>query len=268
MVSKVVVEGVTSWPWSHLSCARCQSIGIWPSSLRRFSLGSTYTFPIVEWIFWLTGRDVCWQMKFWDEEFDLCCSIEQKELVVKSEHFFLQIDGPLTGNVIRDNEILEQRLLNAVIKEVVHATISLDNQLDCIQLQWLKYLLFTLLKITKWIWLLHVMTRAIHCTTSWDSLSTIWFIIGKVKHIMTRTGTFLQKKDLVYLQWKMKFTFVLVQLQLHEVPNAPCTWFLQQCMPILYLDWGRLQCSILEACSFLVEDKQGIVLRIRLPSFG
>ena len=78
---------------------------------------------------------MCWQMKFWDEEFDLCCSIEQKELVVKSEHFFLQIDGPLTGNVIRDNEILEQRLLNAVIKEVVHATISLDNQLDCIQLQ-------------------------------------------------------------------------------------------------------------------------------------
>lgn len=74
-------------------------------------------------------------MKFRDEEFDLSYSIEQKELVVKCEHSFLQVDGPLTGDVIRDNEILERRLLDAVIEEVVHVTISSNNQLDWIQLR-------------------------------------------------------------------------------------------------------------------------------------
>ena len=47
-------------------------------------------------------------MKFWDKEFDLSGSIEQKELMVKCEHPFLQVDGPLTSDVIGDNEILER----------------------------------------------------------------------------------------------------------------------------------------------------------------
>ena len=74
-------------------------------------------------------------MKFWDEELDLSYSIEQKKLVVKCEHSFLQVDGPLTGDVIRNNEMLEPRLLDAVIEDVVHVTVSSNNQLDRIQLQ-------------------------------------------------------------------------------------------------------------------------------------
>jgi hypothetical protein len=46
-------------------------------------------------------------MKFWDKEFDLSYTIEQKELVIKCEHSFLQVDRPLTGDVVRDDEILE-----------------------------------------------------------------------------------------------------------------------------------------------------------------
>ena len=78
---------------------------------------------------------MCWQMKFWDEELDLSYSIKQKKLVVKSEHSFLQVDGPLTDDVIRNNEMLEPRLLDAVIEEIVHVTISSNNQLDWIQLR-------------------------------------------------------------------------------------------------------------------------------------
>jgi hypothetical protein len=70
---------------------------------------------------------MCWQMKFRDEEFYLSYSIEQKELVVKCEHPFLQVDGPLTGNVVRDNEILEWRLLDAVIEKIIHVAISSNN---------------------------------------------------------------------------------------------------------------------------------------------
>ena len=66
-------------------------------------------------------------MKFWDKEFDLSYSIEQKEFVVKCEYSFLQVDGPLTDDVIRDNKIFERRLLDAVIEEVVHITISSNN---------------------------------------------------------------------------------------------------------------------------------------------
>ena len=74
-------------------------------------------------------------MKFWDEEFDLSGSIEQKELMVKCVHPFLQVDGPLTSDVVGDNEILERRLLDAVIEEIVHVTISANNQLYSIQLR-------------------------------------------------------------------------------------------------------------------------------------
>ena len=73
---------------------------------------------------------MCRQMKFWDEKLDLSYAIEQKELVVKTEHSFLQVDGPLTGDVVGDNEIQERRMQDAVIEEVVHVTISSNNQLD------------------------------------------------------------------------------------------------------------------------------------------
>jgi hypothetical protein len=66
-------------------------------------------------------------MKFWDKEFDLSYTIEQKELVIKCEHSFLQVDRPLTGDVVRDDEILESWLLDAMIEEVVHVTISSNN---------------------------------------------------------------------------------------------------------------------------------------------
>ena len=140
MIPKVVVKGVSSWSRSHLSCARRQSISIWPSSLRCFSLGSTNTFPVVEWIIGPTDRDVCWQMKFWDKEFDLSYSIEQKEMVVKCEHSFLQIDGPLADDVIRDNEILDSRLLDAVKEKVIHITVSSNNQLNWIKFRWIESL--------------------------------------------------------------------------------------------------------------------------------
>ena len=73
-------------------------------------------------------------MKFWDKEFDLSYSIEQKEMVVKCEHSFLQIDGPLADDVIRDNEILDSRLLDAVKEKVIHITVSSNNQLN-----WIKF---------------------------------------------------------------------------------------------------------------------------------
>ena len=74
-------------------------------------------------------------MNFWDEEFHLSYSIEQKKIMVKCKHSFLQVDGPLTGNVIGNNKILQQQLLDAVIEKIVHVTISSNKQLDWIQLQ-------------------------------------------------------------------------------------------------------------------------------------
>jgi hypothetical protein len=135
-------------------------------------------------------------MKFRDEEFDLSYSIEQKELMVKCEHSFLQVDGPLTDDVIRDNKMLERWLLDAVIENIVHVTISSINQLIGLGTIAMTQstLPFTLLKIGKWIWPLHIMARAIHSAASWGSVSAIGFGIGEVDCIMTRTGTFLQKK--------------------------------------------------------------------------
>ena len=100
---------------------------------------------------------------------------------------------------------------------------------------------FTFLKIAKWIRPLHVMARAIHGASSWGSVSAIRFRIWEVDRIMTRTGTFLQRIQSIFSR-KRKVTFIPVQLQLCEVPNVPCTWSLQQCMPILYLDRGQLHC--------------------------
>jgi hypothetical protein len=73
-------------------------------------------------------------MKFWDKKFDLSITIKQKELVVKCEHSFFQVDGPLADDVIRDNERLEPRLVDAVIEDVVHVTVTSNNQLNWIQL--------------------------------------------------------------------------------------------------------------------------------------
>jgi len=101
---------------------------------------------------------------------------------------------------------------------------------------------FTLLKIAKWIRPFHVMARAIHCAASWGSVSMIRFGIGEVDRIVTRTGTFLQIIQSIFSR-KRKLKFIPVQLQLCEVPNVPCTWSLQQYMPILYLDRDQLHCS-------------------------
>ena len=86
-------------------------------------------------------------------------------------------------------------------------------------------LLFSLLKIIKWIWLLHVMARAIHRATSWGSVSIIRFRISEIDHIMMRTGTFLKKIQSIF-SWEVKFQMRLVLLQRY--------------MPILYLNQGQL----------------------------
>ena len=70
----------------------------------------------------------------------------------------------------------------------------------------------------------------------------IRFRISKVNRIVARTGTFLQSIQSIFSR-KMKDTFVPVRLQLREVPNVPCTSFLQQCMPTLYLNQGQLRYS-------------------------
>ena len=86
------------------------------------------------------------------------------------------------------------------------------------------------------------MARAIHGATSWGSVSTIRFRISEVDRIMTRTGAFLQRIQSIFSR-KRQVKFIPVQLHLCEVPNAPCTWSLQQRMPILYLNRDQLHCS-------------------------
>ena len=314
MIPKVVVKGVSSWPWSHLSRAWRQGIGIRPSSLRSFSLSTTNTFSIIEWIVGPTDRDVCWQMKFWDKEFDLSYSIEQKELVVKCEHSFLQVDGPLTDDVIWDNEMLEQWLLDTVIEKIIHVTIPSNNQLNWIQLRWLE----TLYRSPFW-----RSPNEFGRFMSWREQSTVpppeaayprlgleserftasWReqVLLCKKFSLSSTG----REKLIHTGstsplWSSKCALYLVSSTMYAHPllrpgsaslletflrlsrklasrarKSACKYllsYLSFCLSndhlkMLTVD-SRAHLPILEACSFLAEDKQGIGPHIHLPLFG
>ena len=92
-------------------------------------------------------------MKFWDKEFDLSYSIEQKEMVVKCKHSFLQIDGPLADDVIRDNEILDLRLLDKQTRNINKKKLTNDGFV----------LLFELFVLSRYLGTVAVNVEAIQC---------------------------------------------------------------------------------------------------------
>ena len=107
----------------------------------------------------------------------------------------LQVDGPhtLTGDVVRDNDMLELWWLD------VDITISSNNQLNRLQLQWIiSTLPFTLLMIAKWVFQplqVLVMVRAIHSAIWANKFSLVASLLSACHS---------RKQDISIFYWDLK----------------------------------------------------------------